>query len=486
MFGDEFTIHLTVSEQGAAEFAERHGLAYSHVVLARGHVPSHHVLSITSKGTLKKQQALAGRWVETARAAGLADHRVKIETSADYRHAPRTDEQAWAGSHEPYFEHRVKVRLPRAESIRRLAEVARAGWCSLYRDVREADSEVRFVAQRCYRAGRTTAQARLKKLLTSLHEYEVLDVEERYVAHNSGVGVDRTWPVYHWETARGDFPSSYHPLPAGSGAEQARVFDPSMKHFDSAYLAGEPEFADAEQGARWRAARRAAMEHVLAVVAASPAAKNLVVRGSVTMRAWFGDAAREPGDVDFVVIPPGMPDYDVLDAVVAAVAGNPGPLLAEGVTREEIWTYERVPGQRLVFPFEPGGSVQLDFVFGERLPVPPEPLEVRPGVTMLAATPGLSLAWKLLWLATDMYPQGKDLYDAVLLAEHSTVSLALVIELIESERKALGERGDLFSPGEVLKWDVDWTNFVSGYPSVTGGVDEWKRRLEAALTKAWT
>ena len=46
-----------------------------------------------------------------------------------------------------------------------------------------------------------------------------------------------------------------------------------------------------------------------------------------------------------------------------------------------------------------------------------------PGVAapMLAAPAPLALAWKLLWLATDTYPQGKDLYDAVLLAENTTV-----------------------------------------------------------------
>ncbi|PYC74957.1 hypothetical protein C7C45_03455 [Micromonospora arborensis] len=43
---------------------------------------------------------------------------------------------------------------------------------------------------------------------------------------------------------------------------------------------------------------------------------------------------------------------------------------------------------------------------------------------VLAAPAPLALAWKLLWLATDRYPQGKDLYDAALLAEHTTVTKA--------------------------------------------------------------
>ncbi|MEY2232507.1 MULTISPECIES: hypothetical protein [Streptomyces] len=59
----------------------------------------------------------------------------------------------------------------------------------------------------------------------------------------------------------------------------------------------------------------------------------------------------------------------------------------------------------------PDGHVQLDFVFDERLPVPPEPAGPACGAVVLAATPALSPAWKVLWLISDRHPQGKDLYD---------------------------------------------------------------------------
>ncbi|CAL9443468.1 hypothetical protein SUDANB95_02282 [Actinosynnema sp. ALI-1.44] len=69
---------------------------------------------------------------------------------------------------------------------------------------------------------------------------------------------------------------------------------------------------------------------------------------------------------------------------------DPGPgLRAAGVTSDWIWTYERVPGRRLVVPFDlpglPGGSVRLDFVFNEHLPEPPVTVA---GVPVLAASPG--------------------------------------------------------------------------------------------------
>lgn len=63
-------------------------------------------------------------------------------------------------------------------------------------------------------------------------------------------------------------------------------------------------------------------------------------------------------------------------------------------------------------------------MFNEHLPAAAEPTEVSlsgdgPAALVLAVTPELSLAWKVQWLITDMYPQAKDLYDAVLLAERT-------------------------------------------------------------------
>ena len=84
---------------------------------------------------------------------------------------------------------------------------------------------------------------------------------------------------------------------------QHDAFDPSVKHFQRAVRAGEPAFDDAAMGERWRVARRTAMEHILAIVAESPWAPHLVLRGSVLLKAWLGEQAREPGDIDWVVTP---------------------------------------------------------------------------------------------------------------------------------------------------------------------------------------
>lgn len=294
-------------------------------------------------------------------------------------------------------------------------------------------------------------------------------------------------PDSGWLDRRG-FPPTYRPLASGWEVTQRDAFDPALKQYANAYTAGEPLFADPALGQRWQDARRAAMRHLLTVLAASRWANHLVLRGSVTMEAWVGSAAREPGDLDFVIVPPTVTSdspeaAELFAGVTAALDVTPGAgLQPERAAQSAIWTYERADGRRIAIPFStpglPDGTVQVDVVFGEHLPVPPEPLTVL-GVPVQAATAGLSLAWKLQWLATDGYPQGKDLYDAVLLAEHTTADLALARELMRPE---MGAEADDFTAATVLTWtDVDWPNFTEACPAVEGTLTDWLERLARAL-----
>ncbi|MGC4868124.1 nucleotidyl transferase AbiEii/AbiGii toxin family protein [Micromonospora sp. DT53] len=199
---------------------------------------------------------------------------------------------------------------------------------------------------------------------------------------------------------------------------QRAAFDPALKQYPNAYRAGEPDFLVAATGQRWTNARRAAMNHVLAAIAATTWGQHLVLRGSVTMAAWVGEAAREPGDLDFVVTPHTITSDStdartLLDDIKTAIRTATGAgLQPDRITESATWTYERADGRRLLIPFStpeaPDGHVQIDIVFGERLPVPPEALTL-PDVDkpLLAAPAPLALAWKLLWLATDRYPQGR-------------------------------------------------------------------------------
>ncbi|MGV9313324.1 nucleotidyl transferase AbiEii/AbiGii toxin family protein [Streptomyces sp. NPDC003691] len=284
----------------------------------------------------------------------------------------------------------------------------------------------------------------------------------------------------------------------GAGAVRHRVFDPALKHFYGAYRPGDGVVPDPELRARWQETRREALELVLAAVASTPWADSLVLRGSMLMSAWFGPAARSPRDIDFVVVPDSWRieeprTGEMLDGIAAAAEelarerGTGLHLSASGAVSEYIWTYERVPGRRLVLPWAapglPNGQVQLDFVFNERMPVPAEPAEVA-GVRIAAASRELSLAWKLMWIGCDMYPQGKDVYDAVLLAE----SCAMPVELLERVLREVGEwpgerHGDPLGTElyRAVLDEVEWDGFLQDHPGAEAVVAAFPERLTAAL-----
>ncbi|WP_405440720.1 nucleotidyl transferase AbiEii/AbiGii toxin family protein [Streptomyces avidinii] len=277
----------------------------------------------------------------------------------------------------------------------------------------------------------------------------------------------------------------------------ARVFDPALKHFADGYRITDAAVDGALRPA-WRAARRTALDVVARGVAGSGWADSLVLRGSMLMSGWFGAAAREPHDLDFVVVPQDWAIEEprtarlltaVAEAAERAADEQGGPVIAAGAAVcEDIWTYERVPGRRLVLPWSapglPGGQVQLDFVFNERLPAAPEPADVA-GVRLRAATPELSLAWKLIWLATDMYPQGKDLYDAVLLAERCTAPYELVHTVFRESGEYFPPKAPQDTPLTLeafaeVKW-ADWDTFRADYPGISGSAESYAERLLTAL-----
>jgi Nucleotidyl transferase AbiEii toxin, Type IV TA system len=305
----------------------------------------------------------------------------------------------------------------------------------------------------------------------------------------------------HADSPQG-YPNTLRAVRPG-GVDQGLVFEPALLHFANAYRAGDPRFADASAAQAWLAARRTALDVVLEAVAASEWAGQLMVRGSILMRSWYPETAREPGDLDFVVIPETWelsdPRTEELFAEIARAAERLAAqtsdirFAAAQAKGDDIWTYDRVPGRRLMLPWQaegtPGGWVQLDFVFGEVLPEPPERAAVtagsgrRPGASLPAASKRLSLAWKLVWLITDMHPQGKDLYDAVLLAEDTELEYQLLRDaLVHADGQYWGRRP--FRLENLAGLDdirVGWGHFQAEYPSVDGAGEDWLLRLCEAL-----
>lgn len=238
--------------------------------------------------------------------------------------------------------------------------------------------------------------------------------------------------------------------------------------------------------------RRAVINRILDAITGTPWAEHLVLHGSVAMAAWFGDAAREPRDIDFVVTPDTViPTSPTADRILADLKTALGRVEGVDPGREidvnTLWGYERADGRRLVVPFVtpdlPGGRVQVDFIFGDRLGYPTGELVV-PGVVrpVRAVPPEQALAWKLMWLVTEPYAEGKDLYDATLLAERTGVELATVRALI---RPKLRRRAATFTAESVLALKVNWYEFVEAYPEVGGSAGYWLKRLVAALDRTW-
>src|SRR4051812_47585851 len=100
-----------------------------------------------------------------------------------------------------------------------------------------------------------------------------------------------------------DLPRTFVP-PADDGrVTRPKVFEPALLHYRNAFRVGEPDFADPALAQAWRAARRRVMDHLLHIIATSEWREYLVLRGSMLIKAWFGEDARDPGDIDFTVTP---------------------------------------------------------------------------------------------------------------------------------------------------------------------------------------
>ena len=166
------------------------------------------------------------------------------------------------------------------------------------------------------------------------------------------------------ERAKLGLPKTFRVI-ADHGTTQQLVFDPATKHFDRSFRASEPQFGDVEQAAAWLQARRAAIITALTAIGDSQWAENLVLRGSVLLKAWLGEAAREPGDLDFVVAPASwsIKNYrsqqmlaGIAGRAQRASAGSPVAVDADRAAIEGIWTYDRVPGLRMMLPWAADGG----------------------------------------------------------------------------------------------------------------------------------
>ena len=81
------------------------------------------------------------------------------------------------------------------------------------------------------------------------------------------------------------------------------MFDPALKKHFKAHRAGEPRFDSVQDADEWHAARATVLHHALVTICDLDVKHNLILRGSMLLKVWFGDTARRPGDLDWVITP---------------------------------------------------------------------------------------------------------------------------------------------------------------------------------------
>lgn len=304
-------------------------------------------------------------------------------------------------------------------------------------------------------------------------------------------------PASGYHQQREEYPNTFQPL---AGQDTPRFFDPALLQFSNAYRLGDPHLDNTTLHNRWVDARRRVIHHILGLVNSSKWKEHLVLRGSLVLKAWLGEKAREPGDIDWVFRPADVEIDDpaareLFDDLVQVIVHDPqageAAIDINGIATDDIWTYDRAPGKRIVFPWRVEGllpgSVQMDVVFKEELLTEPVQVDIPTfgdeSQLVWTVDKNISLAWKLLWLENDMHPQGKDLYDAALLSEQTTIPLDLLMRVMESgETYAPLPKFDAQSP---LKWEFDEAEFKREYPWITEDLADLQARLSASLKKTF-
>jgi len=142
------------------------------------------------------------------------------------------------------------------------------------------------------------------------------------------------------------FPHTYPELTVEQAADRPQIFEPALLQFPKAFRTGDPPLRNPDDIASWLNHQRRVMGHLLEIIDCAPWKDHLVLRGSLLLKTWLGESAREPRDIDWVVVPPTLTRDDpqartMLDDLVARVCAEPriegAQILAEKTLEDEIW-----------------------------------------------------------------------------------------------------------------------------------------------------
>jgi len=204
-FAGMFETHLTVrlpwpgeEDEGLTDWAERHGMKYTRILLDRGVTPQQPMLTYPGSGMLPAQLVLARRRAGELREDGFGVVRVKVEAAPWNDDIPQSAEEASALTSGSYFEHHVKLVLADDAEVDAVRRIGTRHAAHVSRNARRGllgGRHQRFLTQRCWLVGRPEAHRRLEVLLDALVQagHHVIEVEEEFVVHDDNPGLDHGW-----------------------------------------------------------------------------------------------------------------------------------------------------------------------------------------------------------------------------------------------------------------------------------------------------
>lgn len=203
-FGGSFEAHVTVAPGSAEEMrafaasCDALGVKCVRIVLPHGVASVQPMTASYHRGTLREVQDEVNDLARALVRAGLRITRVKIEAHGRNADVPRTREEAMMLPPQNYFEHHVKVVLPKGASVDGVASVAARHDAHLSRNanvVRSDGSEERFVTLRSYHVGRDEAEASFEALLDALEGlgFPLKNRLREYTVVDSDLAIDAGW-----------------------------------------------------------------------------------------------------------------------------------------------------------------------------------------------------------------------------------------------------------------------------------------------------
>lgn len=199
-----FEVHLTVRADNPTatdrftDWCRDRGLKCVRIVLARGASADQPMATWRRASTrLSAVVDEANRLAAAATGVGFPITRVKVEADPFSADVPVFDADGSAHNPANYFEHHVKLRRVPGAPREALLAVCERHAAHLSRNAFRdgGEWEERFVTQRAYGIGRTTALARFDQLLAALRGLgeTVVEYESEYCVHDTNLTLDAGW-----------------------------------------------------------------------------------------------------------------------------------------------------------------------------------------------------------------------------------------------------------------------------------------------------